>query len=215
MNWEHMQSKWRDLDDGGWRTTGLPGGALGVALLFMTTTMGCSLPQGGQSRPTQVPPTSAASAAGGRPSIVLGTATGAPGQDVTVVATLQSSGAHVAGTQNDLTFDAAHVSLGTSSKPSCRVNGAIGKGATAFSFRPSGCQGAACTTVRALVLAVDNTDPIPDGAALYTCTLHISPSAPPGQYRISVGGVILSTPAGQKVPNATGNDGVVTVSAAK
>jgi len=128
---------------------------------------------------------------------------------------LQSAGARVAGTQNDLTFDAANVSMGTSGKPSCRVNAAIGKGATAFAFRPYGCQGAACATVRALVLAMDNTDPIPDGAALYTCTLHISPSAPPGQYRVSVGGVILSTPAGQKVPNGTGGDGVVTVSAAK
>ena len=156
-----------------------------------------------------------AGTAGGRPSIVLGTATGAPGQDVTLVATLHSAGTHVAGTQNDLTFDAASVSLGASGKPSCRVNAALGKGATAFSFRPSGCQGTACSTVRALVLAMDNTDPIPDGAALYTCTWHISPSARPGQYRVSIGGVILSTPAGQKVPNATGSDGALTVSTAK
>jgi len=219
MNSDQIQGTWRGLKGGGSPTTGLLGGALVVALLLLMTTMGCSLLQTGQERTPQaqgqVTPPSTTSRTGGRPSIVLGSATGAPGQDVPLVATLQAAGTQVAGTQNDLTFDAVHVSLATSGKPSCRVNAAIGKGATAFSLRPNGCQGAACTTVRALVLAMDNTDPIPDGAALYTCTLHISPSAPPGQYRISIGGVVLSTPAGQMVPNATGSDGVLVVSAAK
>ena len=218
MNWDHIQGTWKGLKCGGSRTTGLPARALVVLLLLMTT-MGCSLLQAGQERPAQtqgqVPPPSTTSVAGARPSIVLGTATGAPGQDVALVATLHAAGTQVAGTQNDLTFDPGKVSLATGGKPSCRVNAAIGKGATAFSLRPNGCQGVACTSVRALVLAVDNTDPISDGAALYTCTLHISPSAPPGQYRISIGGVVLSNPAGQKVPNATGGDGMLVVSAAK
>ena len=189
-----------------------------VALLLLMTTMGCSLLQGGQASYRQTPgqaPPSTTSATGDRPSIVLGTATGAPGQDVTLTATLRSAGTQVAGTQNDLTFDARNVSLGAGAKPSCRVNAAIGKGATAFSLLPRGCQGSACTTVRALVFAVDNTDPIPDGAPLYTCTLHISPSAAPGQYRIRVGGVILSSSSGQKVPNGPGGDGVLIVSGAK
>ena len=209
MNWDQIQGTWR----------GLPGRALVVALLLLMTTMGCSLLQAGQERlpqtQGQVPPPSTTSGAGARPSIVLGSATGAPGQDVALVATLQSAGTRVAGTQNDLIFDAVNVSLAASGKPSCRVNAAIGKGGTAFSLRPTGCQGAACTTVRALVLAMDNTDPIPDGSVLYTCTLHISPSAPPGQYRIRIGGVVLSTPTGQEVPNATGSDGMLVVSAAK
>lgn len=219
MNWDQIQGTWRGLKGGGSPTTGLPGRALVATLLLLMTMTGCSFLQAGQERPPQtqgrVPPPSTTSVAGARPSIVLGTVTGAPGQDVALVATLQSAGTQVAGTENDLTFDAVHVSLAVSGKPSCRVNAAIGKGATAFSLRPHGCQGAACTTVRALVLAMDNTDPIPDGAALYTCTLHISPSAPPGQYRISVGAVVLSTPAGQMVPNATGSDGMLVVSAAK
>jgi hypothetical protein len=210
MTWDQIQGTRRDLK----------GGALVVALLLLMTTTGCSLLQAGQERTPQTqgqvsPPSTTSRAGAGGPSIVLGTATGAPGQDVPLVATLQSAGTQVAGTQNDLTFDAVHVSLAASGKPSCRVNAAIGKGSTAFSLRPNGCQGAACTTVRALVLAMDNTDPIPDGATLYTYTLHISPSAPPGQYRISIGGVVLSTLAGQMVPNATGNDGMLIVSAAK
>lgn len=219
MNWDQIQGTWRGVEGGGSRATGLPGRALVVALLLLMATMGCSLPQVGQERPQQtqgqVLPPSTTSVAGARPSIVLGTATAVPGQDVALVATLQSAGTQVAGTQNDLTFDAVHVSLAASGKPNCRANAAIGKGATAFSLRPTGCQGAACTTVRALVFAMDNTDPIPDGAALYTCTLHISPSAPPGQYRIRIGGVVLSTPAGQEVPNAIGRDGMLVVSAAK
>ena len=219
MNCDQTQGAWRGLMGGGPRTAGFPGRALVVLLLLPVTMVGCALLQTGQERAPQtqgqVPPSDKTSVGGARPSIVLGTATGSPGQDVALVATLQSAGSQVAGTQNDLTFDAVHVSLATGGKPSCRVNPAIGKGATAFSLRPNGCQGAACTMVRALVLAMDNTDPIPDGAALYTCTLHISPSAPPGQYRISIGGVVLSTPAGQMVPNATGSDGVLVVSAAK
>jgi hypothetical protein len=216
MNWDQIRGTWRGLKS---RTIGLQGRAFVVALLLLMTMMGCSLLQAGQQSPAQsqqqVPPPSTTSVAGAHPSIVLGTATGAPGQDVALVATLQAAGTQVAGTQNDLTFDAVHVSLAANGKPSCRVNAAIGKGATAFSLRPHGCQGAACTTVRALVLAVDNTDPIPDGATLYTCTLHISPSTPAGQYRISIGGVVLSTPAGQIVPHATGRDGMLVVSAAK
>lgn len=204
---------------GGPRTPRLLGRTLGVVSFLLMATMGCSLLQGGQARRPQdqgqVSPPSTTSAAGARPSIVLGTATGAPGQDVTLVATLRSAGTHVAGTENDLTFDAVNVSIATGGKPSCRANAAIGKGATAFAARPNGCQGTACTTVRALVFSMDNSDLIPDGAALYTCTLHISPSAPPGQYRIKTGGVTLSTPAGQKVPNASGSDGVVIVSAVK
>jgi len=189
-----------------------------MPLLLLLTAMGCSMLQGEEPhhRPTQgqvQPPstTGATSAAGGHASISLGAVTGAPGQDVNLVATLRAAGAHVAGTQNDLTFDPVNVSMGASGKPSCRVNSAIGKGASAFSLRPVGCQGNGCTSVRALVFSMDNTDPIPDGAVLYTCTLHISPSAPPGQYQLKASGVTLSTPAGQKLPNASASDGVLTV----
>ncbi len=185
---------------------------VGGLLLLLTT--GCAFLQP-QSQVQTPAPTTATTSAGGHPAIVVGTVSGAPGQDVLLTVTLQAAGAKVAGTENDLNFDAANVSLGTGGKPSCRVNPAIEKGGTAFAFRPTGCKGTACATARALVLAMDNTDPIADGAALYTCTVHISPSAPPGQYRIRVSGVVLSTPAGQVVPNAAGSDGMVSVSAAK
>lgn len=218
MNWKESNTSGEKFEGSGTRTTGFPGRALAMAFCLLSTTMGCSLLQGGQAprqqTQGQVPPPSAASATGAHPSIVLGTATGAPGQDVTLVATLHSAGSHVAATENDLTFDAANVSIAKGGKPSCRANAAIGKSATAFASRPNGCQGTGCTAVRALVLSMDNTDPIPDGATLYTCTLHISPSAPSGQYRIKTGGVTLSTPTGQKVPNAMGSDGMLIVAAA-
>jgi len=38
---------------------------------------------------------------------------------------------------------------------------------------------------------------------------------PPLFYRVGIGGVILSTPAGKKVPNANGGDGVLFVSEAR
>jgi len=185
-----------------------------VATLFvLVTTAGCDFLQAGQgTRPqsSQIPAASTGGAGGGHPSIVLGSASGAPGQDVNVTAVLHTGGNQVAGTQNDLSFDAGTASMG-SGKPTCRVNGSLGKAASAFSLRPPGCQGSACSAVRALVLAVDNVDPIPDGSTLYTCTVHISQSAKPGQYPLKVGGVILSTPSGQKVGNAGGSDGVLTV----
>ncbi len=219
MSKDQLRGTSQALDERCSCSIGFRGLAPSVAFIVVLTTMGCSMLPGGQAShqqtPGQAPPASTTSAAGSRPAIVLGSATGAPGQDVTLVATLQSAGTHVAGTQNDLTVDTANASLGAGGKPSCRVNAAIGKNGSAFSLRPNGCQGAACTTVRALVLSMDNTDPIPDGATLYTCTVHISPSAAPGQYPIGIGGVILSTPAGQKVPNAAGRDGAVIVSGTK
>lgn len=211
MEYEHCQSDGRSLHG---RRTALPARSLaGGSLLLLTA--GCALLQPQSQVRTPAPTTTATTGASGHPTLVVGTATGTPGQDVALTVSLQAAGAKVAGTENDLNFDAANVSFGAGGKPSCRVNPAIGKGGTAFSFRPNGCKGTACATARALVLAMDNTDPIPDGAALYTCTVHISPSAPPGQYRIRISGVVLSTPAGQVVPNAAGNDGVVIISPAK
>src|SRR6185369_12533310 len=93
-------------------------------------------------------------------------------------------------------------------KPDCTVNPAIDKMATAFSFRPPGCGAAACTSIRALVVSVSNTDPIPDGAVLYTCNANVAAGAT-GRFPLTVAGVHMSTPDGAALPNATGVDGAI------
>jgi hypothetical protein len=63
------------------------------------------------------------------------------------------------------------------------VNDAIEKGGTSFAFQPSGCTaGTDCTGVRALVLALDNVDPIPTGSVLYTCQVAIAGDAADGDF---------------------------------
>src|SRR5512139_3739241 len=94
-------------------------------------------------------------------------ATGSKGQTVTVGVNLDTEDASVAGTQNDVGFEAPiAVAARTNGRPDCTVNGDINKGGTSFAFQPSGCSAAegTCTGVRALVLALDNGDPIADGA---------------------------------------------------
>jgi MYXO-CTERM domain-containing protein len=145
-------------------------------------------------------------------SITVGNATGDPGATVSVSVTLSSGTAMVAGTQNDIAFSAPiAVAAKANGKPDCAVNPDIGKGATSFAFRPNGCTGTACTSVRALVLATDNVDPIPDGSVMYTCNVAIAADAAGGDYTLAITGVILSDPNGAQIPGATGNNGTVTV----
>jgi MYXO-CTERM domain-containing protein len=149
------------------------------------------------------------------PGIRLNRVTAMAGQTVVISATLSTDGSDVAGTQNDFSFDPANIPVGRTAagRPNCAVNPAIGKEATAFSFQPAGCAPEACTAVRALVLSISNTDPIPDGSVLYTCNIEVAAGAPDGTYPLAVSGVILSSPAGTRVcgtgaadPPCTGNE---------
>ncbi|MBI3784591.1 MAG: hypothetical protein HY270_14450, partial [Deltaproteobacteria bacterium] len=91
-------------------------------------------------------------------------------------------------------------------KPDCTVNPAINKGGTAFSFRTANCPSGS-TCVRALVLALDNTDVIPDGSTLYTCNVTTSGSGG----TIAVSGSRLSTPAGSAITGTTSQDGKICI----
>jgi hypothetical protein len=142
--------------------------------------------------------------------------TSAQGNQGTAVAfsvILHSEGANVAGTQSDIAFDPtnAPVVAKQNGKPDCGVNPDINKGATSFAFRPNGCSGSSCTAVRALVLATDNVDPIPDGSTLFTCNVGIPEGAADGVYPLEQTGVILSNPDGGKVTPANSTDGAITV----
>ena len=170
--------------------------------------------------------------------LVVGSASGDPGTQVTFTTTLQAEGAMVAGTQNDIGFDPTKIAVAPKASgkcsvtttmactadgscpsgevclkgPDCAVNADISKGATSFAFRPNNCTGTACTSIRALVLATDNTDPIVDNSVLYTCKLNIAQGAS-GTFPLTASGVILSDPNGNQVAGATGVNGEVTAGA--
>ncbi len=190
-----------------------------------------SVTAGGGPLPTNTPEQPACNA----PAIQVDTVTGTKGATVDVDVSLRAGSASIAGTQNDITFDAANAPIAPKSSgkcsvtktktcsadgdcpagefcakaPDCAVNPDIDKGATSFAFRPSNCNGAACTSVRALVLSTANVDPIPDDSVLFTCKVNVAANAPDGTYPLTVSGVILSDPDGQQVSGATGCNGAV------
>ncbi len=86
--------------------------------------------------------------------------------------------------------------------PDCEV-AAAGKGGF-FGFLPSGCAGAACTSMRALVLSLtDSSVAIPDGP-LYTCTVTASAAAADGGHTLAVSNVRTANSSGQAVCGAAG-----------
>jgi len=135
---------------------------------------------------------------------------GQSGLSLPVSLSVPNSATLVAGTQNDITFSggigaAVEISAkagkcsttkttacfvdgdcptGETCKgvaPDCTVNADIDKTGTSFAFQPPNCQGELCTGIRALVLSLSNTDPIPDGSVLYTCVVNIKSTAADGQ----------------------------------
>jgi len=112
--------------------------------------------------------------------ITAGSASGAPGEVVTVDITMASEGAAVLATQNRIDFTReAHIAARADRNPDCAVNPAIDKNATAFRFLPLGCDPAVdCASVRAFVLSFDNLMPIADAARLYSCAVQIAANAP-------------------------------------
>ena len=107
----------------------------------------------------------------------------------------------VAGTQNDVTFPSGiGVVAKNNGKPECAVNEAIEKGGTSFAYQPSGCTpGDTCTGIRALVLALDNVDPIPSGSVLYTCEVSIDADVENGTYPLVCSNAGASDPDGVAV----------------
>ncbi len=137
-------------------------------------------------------------------SIDIGSVTGAPGETVSVDVSLTvASGAEIAGTENVLTF-AAGLSGGTAAAgiqlQECAVNPGINKGATAFSFQPAACtEGIDCESLKALVLSLNNVDPIPTGSVMYTCEVVIGPDAAVGSYPLTCSDEGASDGEGQDV----------------
>jgi len=138
------------------------------------------------------------------PAIIIDTTTAMAGSQTTFNVVLRTAGVSVAGAQNDITFDPeASIVVNAHGKPDCTVNSGIDKDGTAFAVRSA-------NSMRALVLSTNNADTIPDGSVLYTCRVNVAADAT-GTLRLVVSGVILSTPDGQRVPNATGVDGAIVI----
>jgi len=134
---------------------------------------------------------------------------GQAGDVVEIVAALEAGGASVAGTQNDLEVRAPlSVARRANGRPDCDAEPSIDKQGTAFSV--AACDLGACERLRALVLALDNLDPIPDGAVLYRCRVEIDAAAESGVYPLAVINVGASDPQGNALP-ATGIAGSVSV----
>ncbi len=132
-------------------------------------------------------------------TITIGSGQGEAGTTVAIDIGLSvGTGALVAGTQNNIDFPAqVQVAAKANGKPDCAVNPDIDKGGTAFTFQPNGCTpGTDCTGVKALVLALDNVAPIPDGSVLYTCQVAIAADAADGDYMLSCSNAGASDPDG-------------------
>lgn len=126
----------------------------------------------------------------------------------TAVVRLAAGGNSVVATQNDLEFGpGVQVNRKSDGRPDCAVNPAINKEGSAFAFLPAGCAASTCTAVRAVVISFQNTDPISDGAVLYSCAVTVEVD----ETVLRVTNVILSNPAGERIPSATGQDGAICV----
>jgi len=121
----------------------------------------------------------------------IGSASVQPGGVAEIDVVLGAAGAVVAGVQNDIGVSPELLAGAAGSRPDCHVNPDIEKSDTLFSYLPSG--------IRAIVIAFDNTDPIPDGSILYTCKFNIPASAVGGVYPLPCSSAGASDPAGRSL----------------
>jgi len=175
--------------------------ASAIKLLFNTSGEASPTPTPTQTRtprPTLTPtPT---------PRIVhinVGSANGGPGDTVRIAVSLQASGAEVAATANDISFDLGVLSLDPAH---CQVSPALDKSLVASVVWDS----AYTREMRFFVRSNRDAAPIPDGI-LYTCTVRIAPSAWPGSYLLWNSGSTAFGPDAQPLWT-TGASGLVTVS---
>ncbi len=192
--------------------TGIP---TGTATATVTPTSGGATATATVTRTPTVPPITSTPTATNTSlpvvaSILIGSATGEPGSTIEITVSLDTE-ADVAGAQNDLAFDPeARIAAKENGKPDCTVNPDIDKGGTSFAFQPSGCTpGDDCTSIRALVLALDNVDPIPDGSVLYTCKIALAADAA-GDYPLPCSNPGAGDPDGERLGVDCAN-GTITV----
>jgi hypothetical protein len=145
--------------------------------------------------------------------VVPGT-NGAAGDTVSISLQLRAQDETIVAAQNDLGFDRRNTPVASlaNGMPDCTVDPATGKDSALFGFQPIGCgTSVPCTAVRAVILSLDNIDPIPNGSTLYTCRVAIAASAAPGTYPLTVSGVVLVDPEANELPGSQGVNGSIAV----
>jgi hypothetical protein len=185
-------------------------GTIGEIVVVAGGTPPPTLPREGTPTPTPTPPPQTTPVS---PSIALSSVSGKPGDQVKITATLQAAGVSVAGIQNDITFDGGNVpiAVGSDGTPACA--GLQVNTRAVFAFLPHGCAGRSCVSVRAVVYTPDTANVTPGGSLLYACLVDIAPTAAPGIYPLTLSGVVMSSPDGQRIINGPGGDGSVIVTA--
>lgn len=157
------------------------------------------------------PPTSTPTVSAAPPAVALSDVVANPGATTSVNVLLISRSEQIAGVQTDLSLPVgARLVARGDGRPDCSVNPDINKGATSFVFLPNFCADAACTGLRAIVWASDNSDPIPDASVLFVCNVQIDFAAA-GTLMLKTSQVIMSDPVGHRI-DGEGIDGAITVS---
>ena len=146
------------------------------------------------------------------PTITVAGTSGRPGQTAALTAMLRTADAEIAGLQVDVSFDAENTPIARTRRgtPDCAVDPTIGKQSTVFGFIPPGCDGQWCTSVRAIILSLDNFDPIADGSTLFRCTVGIPGNARPGIYPL-VTTLAIASDANATAVTLSASNGEVTV----
>jgi DNA-binding beta-propeller fold protein YncE len=147
--------------------------------------------------------------------LCAGVASGRAGARVTIPVSLRTNQYEIAGVQVDVGFGPhASVAAATTGLPDCRVDPVIDKAGTRFSFQPPFCTpGVDCAAIRAIVLALDNVDPIADAARLFECEFEIAADAPAGWMELPLEHLGGSDGTGNRV-STVGAAGGIFVSAA-
>jgi hypothetical protein len=132
----------------------------------------------------------------------VSSAAGGPGERIEVAVALDAGRWTVAGVAADFALlDVAPVAANADGSPACRLDVATGKPDSRFAFQPFGC-GDDCTAVRALVLSLRDTEPIPGTAPLFVCELQIGAGAAAGRYPLRLSAASAADVAGNEIPVA-------------
>jgi len=146
------------------------------------------------------------------PAINLGSASGSPGSQVVIDATLVNGHGRFAATSNDIVYDPTQVNpaIKPNSQPDCTINAAIGGGTTAGKALVAAVldAGGGQKKLRVGILPFGNVNVIPTGL-LYSCTFDIASAA-------TSGANVLADTARASNPNSDlsvlgGTDGTITV----
>jgi CSLREA domain-containing protein len=145
--------------------------------------------------------------------VVIGSATGMPGERVTFDVTLRTGPVLVGSVQHDVGYDSLNLRIATlpGGGPVCELNPQLGK-ASVFLLRPPQCEGEACDTLFAAVFSVQPPiTAIPDGSVLYICEMEISPTAAAGAYALAGSRIVASDLEGFAIERVVGIDGTILV----